>query len=89
MLEENVIITHHDIIFGNFGNSMYKNIINYCLINAKYYIYISKLRKNNDLSLFEFLRELKMDLTIKSEYAQMNGKEDDFNYKWNILLEKL
>ena len=54
ILEEEIKIMHHDIIFGHFSDAPRKEIINYCLIIAKYYIYLEKLKGNNEINLLTY-----------------------------------
>ena len=89
ILEEELKITHHDIIFGQFGDSIYKHIINYCLIIAKYYIFITKNKKDNNIDMMIFLQMLKKNLLVKYNYACLNDTVDHFNFMWNILFENL
>ncbi len=71
MREEDHI--HESIFFGFPGSSDGVNVINYCILYAKYYIYLEKLKDNNKKPSFNldflgylcYLKEiLKMEQNI-------------------------
>ena len=84
ILQDRLAITPRDIMFGYSGNNVNKEIINYCLILAKYYIYCVKIKiKSNDLNLLDYIRIVKNELTVKYEAACLKDKREIFELKWN------
>ena len=88
-LEEDFKIMHHDIIFGHFSDAPRKDVINYCLIIAKYYIYLEKLKGNNDINLLTYLSILKKELLTKYEYACITNQVEEFDNKWNCIYREI
>ena len=89
-LECNLAVTHRDIIFGYTGENPNKEIINYCIILAKYYIYSVKVKnKENDLSILNYLMMVKKEFLIKYEAACIKDKREDFEFKWYALVREL
>ncbi len=54
------------ITFGFQGDSDVIEVLNYCVVYAKYYIYIQRLYNNNTLELFIYMSQLKYAMEIES-----------------------
>jgi exonuclease III len=68
-----IVIDEIDIILGHLSIGDKYNVINYCILYAKYYIYKQRLFYNNDINLYEFLMVLKDKL--KTEYNICKSNE--------------
>jgi hypothetical protein len=63
-----------NILFGyRLIDDIFK-VINFVFLHAKYYIYISRLYNNNNLSLNEFLIILKQKLIMEKEICKSKGE---------------
>ena len=79
-----------DVIFGNFSNIMYSDVLNYCLILAKYFIYTKKKQeKTTEINILHFLHLLKTKLNMMYEYSNINSQQEVFEFKWNIIYKEL
>ncbi len=76
------------IIFGFRGDSHVKEVLNYCVLYAKYYIYIQHLYNNNKLELFAYLSQLKYAMEIKSTICKSQNNEKKFA-KYNFVYENI
>ena len=89
-LEINFKFSHYDILFGYTGDNKHKEVINYCLIKAKFHIYVEKLlKKPENVNILHYLYKLKNDLIVKSEQAILNKMYEKFYYTWGIVFEKI
>ena len=83
-------LTPKDIIFGicNAYDDFIIEIINYCILNAKYYIV--ECRKNDkETNLYEFLRFIKQKLEIEMLYYKLKNTKEKEMTKWNMLYDSL
>lgn len=76
------------ILFGYPGEDNMITVLNYCVILAKYYIYIKKLKDTNNLDLYEFLVMLKGKLLLEKTICIENDRVLDFE-KWKIVYDNL
>ncbi len=53
------------IIFGFLSDSDVIEVLNYCVLYVKYYIYIQRLYNNNKLNLFAYLSQLKYAIKVE------------------------
>ena len=80
--------TDEYILFGYPGNDDFTLVLNYCILAAKYYIYLNKMCENNNLDLFQYLLQLKHKLSVEKYICIKNNKEADFE-KFNIVFMEL
>ncbi len=66
------------VLFGFSGNDNLTQVLNYCMIYTKYYIYIQRLFDNNNLELYTYLSLLKYNLNIEYEICKNNNRADKF-----------
>ncbi len=58
----------------------------FCILYAKYYIYIQRLINNNTLDLYACLNQLKQVLKIEEDICIKNNKKEKF-LKYNFIYE--
>jgi hypothetical protein len=61
------------ILFGYRQIDVIFKVLNFIFINAKYYIYVNRLYKDNNISLSEFLIILKHKLTVEKNICHIKG----------------
>ncbi len=61
----NVDHLQESILFGFVGSNGITDVLNYCILYAKYYIYIQRLFNQNKLYVYAYLTFLKNTLTIE------------------------
>ncbi len=76
------------IIFGFVGSNGIIDVSNYCILYAKYYIYIQTLFNQNKLDVYAYLTLLKNTLTIERQISINNNKLDKFE-KMSIVYDQL
>ncbi len=59
------------ILFGFPPNSDVMQVLNFCMLYAKYYIYVQRLFNNNTLDLYTCLNQLKQALKIERNIPQV------------------
>ncbi len=58
-------------------------VLNFCILYTKYYIYIQCLFKNNDLDLYACLKQLKQAMDIEFNICKrLNSDKKFFKYKF-------
>jgi hypothetical protein len=72
------------ILFGFPSIDIIFNVLNLCILNAKQYIYVQRLFKNNDICFFEFLPNLLRK--IKIEYNFYKSKNKNLAELFNSLM---
>ena len=80
--------TEEELLLGFICDGDIFKVLNYCVINAKFYMYKQKLFDNNKLGLYEFLMILKAKLNMEYGICKKNGtpeKFDMFNFIYDIL----
>ncbi len=85
---KNSSVLNKCIIFGFPGDSDVIEVINYCVLYAKYYIYIQRLYNNNKLDLFGYMTQLKFAMEIESKICKSQNNEKKFA-KYNFIYENL
>jgi hypothetical protein len=80
----------YDIIFGIPNPNEDATIchMNYLILHAIYYIYVTKLKKNTP-KIYEFIMEIKNSLNILQLNMENKGQQKKFGLKWAPLLEIL
>ena len=83
------ILQELDVIFGilNPFNYDHIDVLNYCIIYAKSYIYKCK-RDEKKLCFFEFLILLKNRMEVMHYLSTVKNKENTFLNKWSIIYKK-
>ena len=86
-LDVNIPLSLTDIIFGIPHKDNLLLIINYIILYGKWYIYRTKLHKDN-LFLLSFLTELKSNIEMERLILISKGRETEFE-KFNLLYMSL
>ncbi len=63
-------------------------VLSFCILHAKYYIYIQRLFNNNTLDLYTCLNQLKQALETEENICNKNNKREKF-LKYNFIYENL
>ncbi len=63
-------------------------VLNFCILYAKYYIYIQHLFNNNTLDLYACLTKLKQALKISENIFITNNTEEKV-FKFHLIHKKL
>ncbi len=64
------------------------HVFNFCILYAKYYIYIQRLHKNNTLDLYTCLNQLKQALKTEENICKNIYKKEKY-LKYNFIYENL
>ncbi len=67
------------ILFGVQIEGEVFQVLNWCILQAKYYIHKQRLFNNNNIDFYEFLLILKYKLQIEQSICINNGTETKFN----------
>ncbi len=95
--EEHVLLNelhiHESILFGFPGKSDDVIVINYCILYAKHYIYLEKLKENKNqnklnIDFLGYLSKLKYILKIEKSLCIHNNQSIKFN-KFNFIYDNL
>ncbi len=71
------------IILGFPLNTDAIQVLNFCIFYTKYYIYIQRLFKNNELDLYACLKQLKQALDIEINICKrLNSDKKLLKYKF-------
>ncbi len=76
------------ILFGFTSNSDTMQVLNFCILYAKYYIYIQHLFNNNTLDLCDCLTQRKQALQIEENICRKNKDEEKF-FKFHFIYDNL
>ncbi len=76
------------ILFGFPPNSDVMQVLDFCILYVKYYIYIQHFFNDNTLDLFACLIQLKQALKIEEHICIKNNNEDKF-LKYHFIYENL
>ncbi len=77
-----------NILFGFVGSNGITDVLSYCILYAKYYIYIQRLFNQNKLDVSAYLTLLKNTLAIERQISINNTKLDKFE-KFSIVYDQL
>ncbi len=66
------------VLFSFPGENKIFNVINFCILIAKYYIYIQKLINSNKIDFYDFLVQLKQKLQIENIICIDKGNPSKF-----------
>ncbi len=72
------------ILFGFPSISDVRQVLNFCILYAKYYIYTQRLFNNNTLDLYTCLNQLKQALKTRKYICKNNYKKEKF-LKYNFM----
>ncbi len=75
-------------LFGHPGDNDIVYVTNYCILVAKYHVYIQKLLNDNHIEFYNYLVLLKQKLYIEKICCQNNDKENDFE-KFSFIYDSL
>ena len=64
------------------------NLLNYMILHAKYYIYVSK-KLNKPICLYDFLLMLKKEMKLKQTDDLENNQSQTFDRNWNELYSNI
>ena len=83
-------LTTFDIIFGlpNENKDMVIDVLNYCILFAKHYVYYRKIN-DFEISFALFLKRLKNRIEVERYIIVSQKNINVFNEKWNILYTSL
>ncbi len=76
------------ILCGFPSDSDTMQVLNLCILFAKYYIYIQRLFNNNTLDLYDCLTQLKQALQIEENIFIKNKNEEKF-FKFHFMYDNL
>jgi hypothetical protein len=78
----------YETLFGipNEENNTLINNLNYLILQANYYIYVTKKRKDT-IDIYKYLLECKNKLRIEYELMTSQNKEEKFQQKWGELYD--
>ncbi len=68
------------VLFGFSGNDYLTQVLNYCMIYTKYYIYIQRLFDNNNLELYAYITLLKYNLKIAKTIIEQISFKGFYSY---------
>ena len=83
-------LTALELIFGilNFNKDILINLYNLVILHGKHFIYTNN-KKNNPISFYNFLLELKQELREKENDYKENNKGKIFLKNWGHLYVKI
>jgi hypothetical protein len=84
MTGDNIMLNKTDIIVGYLESYNKRQIINNCILLAKWSIYKSKLAQSS-ISFYKFLCDIKYNIRIEKEIAIKNNQLAKFNELWNMV----
>ncbi len=75
------------IVFGFQSKGEIFDVINYCILLGKYYIYCQKIHKNNAIDFYEYLIQLRYKLRIERNICNQNSNNrfDKFIFLYDQL----
>ncbi len=76
------------VLFGFPGNSNAILTLNFCILYAKYYIYIKKLFNSNKFDFLNFMTYLKQKINIEKQICSTEGRNEMFD-SFSLLLDHL
>ena len=76
------------IMFGYPGEEDLIIVLNYCVLLAKYFIYVNKLNGKNKIDLYDYLVLLKRKIFLEKTICTQQNQLNHFN-KWEFLDESL
>jgi hypothetical protein len=77
-----------NILFGFINPEYNTTVLNYCILQAKYYIYINKLNKYNNICILDFLIHLKSKLNQEKYICETSNHMEKFE-KFQIILNNI
>ncbi len=77
VIRNNQVIEQY-VLFGFPSNSDVMQVLKFCILYAKYYIYIQRLFINNTLDLYTCLNQLKQAMKTEENICKTNNKKEKF-----------
>ena len=81
--EEKILLCYNDILFG-YKVSEPPVLLNYCILNAKFFICKCKLEETRPI-LERFLLQIKSDYKIEEHIAKQTKRMTQLNDRWKLL----
>ena len=72
----------------NDNNCKSIDVLNFCILVGKYYIYVSKLNKSK-VFIFEYIHSVKNKLEIIKMMHSVKGNLDVFDNHWSTLYNNI
>ncbi len=76
------------MLFGFPGENKIYKVINFCILIAKYYIYIQKLINSNKIYFYDYLAQLKQKLQIENIICIDEGNPSKFE-QFEFILDNI
>ncbi len=76
------------VLFGFPSENKIFKVINFCILIAKYYIYIQKLINSNKIDFFDYLAQLKQKLQIEKIICVDEGNPSKFE-QFEFILDNI
>ncbi len=76
------------MLFGFPGENKIFKVINFCILIAKYYIYIQKLINSNKIDFYNYLVQLKQKLQIENIVCIDEGNPSKFE-QFEFILDNI
>ncbi len=76
------------MLFGLPGESKIFKVINFCILIAKYYIYIQKLINSNKIDFYDYLVQLQQKLQIENIICIDEGNPSKFE-QFEFILDNI
>ena len=86
-LDEKITLDGCDIMLGKLDQKDYINVINFVIIQAKWYIYCKKLNSNN-IVFNEFIRKLMYRLNIEKHRYHLKDDIESFYEIFDCIYDK-
>ena len=89
LTNNHILFNAMNILLGLYVSDCDCTILNYCIILAKFYIYINKKTSRYNIQFSNFLIYLKQRLTLKECYAKQSFSVSAFKKKWSCIYDNL
>ena len=76
------------ILFGFQAEGDILNVLNFCILLAKYYIYKQRIHNNNSIDFYQYLVQLKYKLKLEQTICTYNNNQNVFE-KYIFIYEQL
>jgi hypothetical protein len=88
MTNDNLVLNKQIILAGKLGNKTRNELLNACLMLAKWHIYKTKLDLS-DIFFYKFLCDIKYYLIIEKTIALRNNKLEAYEHMWMTIEQEL
>ena len=86
-LEEHITLNNFDIMLGKLNLKAYKDVVNFVIIQAKWFVYCKKLN-GNDIVYKEFIQKLMYRLQIEENRYCLKGDVESFHELFDCIYRK-